>query len=157
MAQFKRSRVIMFGAFALSGALAISGMNLLALLFGWVAVRQLTLSAKSEMVNSSIQAAKRAFESLNVVMFDKRWVGARATVAKVLHQQLPTVELNGRSVVRVIAVAQGGTWFSLDMAVSRAQNVELLNLQPLSEPEAKFMLASDLEAYETFFGKPDNA
>ena len=40
MAQFKRSRVIMFGAFALSGALAISGMNLLALLFGWVAVWQ---------------------------------------------------------------------------------------------------------------------
>lgn len=157
MTQFKRSRVVMFGAFALSGALAISGMNLLALLFGWVAVWQLTSSAKSEMVHTSIQAAKSAFESLNVVMFDKRWVGDRATVAKVLHQQLPTVESNGLSVVRVIAVAQGGTWFSLDMAVSRAQNVELLNLQPLSEPEAKFMLASDLEAYETFFGKPDNA
>ncbi|WP_455692624.1 hypothetical protein, partial [Aeromonas sobria] len=67
MTQFKRSRVIMFGAFALSGALAISGMNLLALLFGWVAVWQLTSSAKSEMVHTSIQAAKRAFESLNVV------------------------------------------------------------------------------------------
>ena len=140
----------MFGAFALSGALVISGMNLLALLFGWVAVWQLTSSAKSEMVHTSIQAAKSAFEPLNVVMFDKRWVGDRATVAKVLHQQLPTVESNGLSVV-------GGTWFSLDMAVSRAQNVELLNLQQLSEPEAKFMLASDLEAYETFFGKPDNA
>ena len=59
------------------------------------------------MVHTSIQAAKRAFESLNVVMFDKRWVGDRATVAKVLHQQLPTVESNGLSVVRVIAVAQG--------------------------------------------------
>ncbi|MNS98700.1 hypothetical protein D3C72_1330740 [compost metagenome] len=157
MAQFKHSRVIMFGALALSGALAISGMNFLALIFGWVAVWQLKSSAKTEMTRASIQTAKGAFESLNVVMFDKQWVGATATVAKVLHQRLPTIESNGSSVVRVVAVAQGGTWFTLDLAVSRSQNVDLLNLQPLSEPEAKYMLASDYEAYQTFFGKPDVA
>lgn len=157
MNQFKYNRFIMYGALTLTGVAAISGISSLALVFGGVALlqlRALKASTEIEMTHASIQAVKRTFESLNVVMFDKHWIGARATVAKVIHRQIPTVETNGLSVVQVMAIAQGGNWFVLDMSVSRAKNVNVINLQQLSEPEAKFMLASDLEAYETFFGKP---
>lgn len=157
MAQFKYSRVIMVGALVLSGALAISGMKVLALIMGGIVVLQLNASQKMAMTRTSIQAAKRAFESLNVVMFDKQWIGATATVAKVSHQQLPTIRSNVFSVVRVMAIAQGGTWFVVDLAVSSAQNVDLINLHQLSEPEAKHMLAADYDTYQTFFGKPDVA
>lgn len=156
MVQIKYSRVIMYGALALTGAAAIGGMSFLALIFGAVAILQLKARSRIEMTHIHIQMAKRAFESLDVVMFDKHWVGATATVAKVLHWQMPTIESNGLSVVRVIAVAQGGTWFVQDLSVSRDE-VAVINLQPLSEPEAKSMLASDHEVYQTFFGKPDVA
>ncbi|MCO5014486.1 hypothetical protein M1V57_25635 [Escherichia coli] len=112
---------------------------------------------QQDAVRSRFKAAKDAFEALNVIAFDKHWVGSTATVAKVSNMITPPERLDKPWAVQVLAVTKGGTWFAVDLQVTGTDKVQMLSLHQLSEKAAKTMLAFDLEVYEKFFGKPDVA
>ncbi|HDH7621052.1 TPA: hypothetical protein PJG90_004905 [Escherichia coli] len=142
MAQLKHNRFVMLGSLVATVVAAANG------LMAW---------KQQDAVRSRFKAAKDAFEALNVIAFDKHWVGSTATVAKVSNMITPPERLDKPWAVQVLAVTKGGTWFAVDLQVTGTDKVQMLSLHQLSEKAAKTMLAFDLEVYEKFFGKPDVA
>nr|WP_222941676.1 hypothetical protein [Xenorhabdus sp. TS4] len=147
----------MLGSLVGTVVAAANGLSFLTLLAGGVAFLQVMAWKQQDAVRCRLKAAKAAFEALNVVAFDKHWVGSTATVAKVSNMLTLPERLDKPWAVQVLAVTKSGTWFAVDLQVTGTDKVQMLSLHQLSEKAAKTMLAFDLEVYERFFGKPDVA
>lgn len=157
MAQLKHNRFVMLGSLVATVVAAANGLSFLTLMVGGMTIIQFMAWKQQDAVRSRFKAAKDAFEALNVIAFDKHWVGSTATVAKVSNMITPPERLDKPWAVQVLAVTKGGTWFAVDLQVTGTDKVQMLSLHQLSEKAAKTMLAFDLEVYEKFFGKPDVA
>ena len=157
MTQLKHNRFVMLGALVATVVAAANGLSFLTLMAGGMTLLQFMAWKQQDAVRSRFKAAKGAFEALNVIAFDKHWVGSTATVAKVSNMITPPERLDKPWAVQVLAVTKGGAWFAVDLQVTGTDKVQMLSLHQLSEKAAKTMLAFDLEVYEKFFGKPDVA
>ena len=157
MTQLKHNRFVMLGALVATVVAAANGLSFLTLMAGGMTLLQFMAWKQQDAVRSRFKAAKGAFEALNVIAFNKHWVGSTATVAKVSNMITPPERLDKPWAVQVLAVTKGGAWFAVDLQVTGTDKVQMLSLHQLSEKAAKTMLAFDLEVYEKFFGKPDVA
>lgn len=157
MAQLKHNRFVMLGALVATVVAAANGLSFITLMAGGITLLQFVAWKQQDAIRSRFKAAKDAFEALNVIAFDKHWVGSTAKVAKVSSTSTPPERLDKPWAVQVLAVTSGGAWFAVDMQVTGTDKVQMLYLHHLSEKTAKTMLAFDLEVYERFFGKPDVA
>nr|WP_272487440.1 hypothetical protein [Citrobacter braakii]WBU75662.1 hypothetical protein PGH06_24580 [Citrobacter braakii] len=157
MAQLKHNRLVMLGSLMATVVAAANGLSFITLMAGGITLLQFLAWKQQDAVQSRFKAAKNAFETLNVIAFDKHWVGSTATVAKVSNMLTQAERLDKPWAVQVLAVAEGGTWFAVDLQVTGTNKVQMISLHQLSEKAAKTMLAFDLEVYEKFFGKPDVA
>ncbi|ECU8224788.1 hypothetical protein FJQ34_07005 [Escherichia coli] len=147
----------MAGALLATVVAAANGLSLITLIAGGMTIIQFMAWKQQDAVRSRFRAARDAFEALNVIAFDKHWIGSTAMVAKVSSMITPPERLDKPWMVQVLAVTKGGSWFAVDLQVTGTEKVQMLSLHQLSESAAKTMLAFDLEVYERFFGKPDVA
>lgn len=83
MAQLKHNRFVMLGSLVATVVAAANGLSFLTLMAGGMTLLQFMAWKQQDAVRSRFKAAKDAFEALNVIAFDKHWVGSTATVAKV--------------------------------------------------------------------------
>lgn len=157
MTQLKHNSYVMAGALLATVVAAANGLSLITLIAGGMTILQFMAWKQQDAVRSRFRAARDAFEALNVIAFDKHWIGSTAMVAKVSSMITPPERLDKPWMVQVLAVTKGGSWFAVDLQVTGTEKVQMLSLHQLSESAAKTMLAFDLEVYERFFGKPDVA
>ncbi|EFF6322991.1 hypothetical protein PCI56_05350 [Plesiomonas shigelloides subsp. oncorhynchi] len=157
MTQLKHNSYVMAGALLATVVAAANGLSLITLIAGGMTIIQFMAWKQQDAVRSRFRAARDAFEALNVIAFDKHWIGSTAMVAKVSSMITPPERLDKPWMVQVLAVTKGGSWFAVDLQVTGTEKVQMLSLHQLSESAAKTMLAFDLEVYERFFGKPDVA
>jgi len=157
VAQLKHNRFVMLGALVATVVAAANGLSFITLMAGGITLLQFVAWKQQDAIRSRFKAAKDAFEALDVIAFDKHWVGSTAKVAKVSSTITPPERLDKPWAVQVLAVTRGGAWFAVDLQVTGTDKVQMLYLHHLSEKTAKTMLAFDLEVYERFFGKPDVA
>lgn len=147
----------MAGALLATVVAVANGLSLITLIAGGMTILQFMAWKQQDAVRSRFRAARDAFEALNVIAFDKHWIGSTAMVAKMSSMITPPERLDKPWMVQVLAVTKGGSWFAVDLQVTGTEKVQMLSLHQLSESAAKTMLAFDLEVYERFFGKPDVA
>ncbi len=128
MTQLKHNRFVMLGALVATVVAAANGLSFLTLLAGGMTLLQFMAWKQQDAVRSRFKAAKDAIEALNVIAFDKHWVGSTATVAKVSNMITPPERLDKPWAVQVLAVTKGGTWFAVDLQVTGTDKVQMLSL-----------------------------
>lgn len=157
MSRLKHNHFVMLGSLVATVVAAANGLSFITLMVGGATLLQFMAWKQQDAVQRRFKAAKDAFEALNVIAFDKHWVGSTAAVAKVSNMRTPPERLDKPWSIQVLAVAEGGAWFAVDLKVTGTDKVQMLSLHQLSEKAAKAILAFDIEVYERFFGKPDVA
>ncbi len=75
MAQLKHNRLVMLGSLMATVVAAANGLSFITLMAGGITLLQFFAWKQQDAVQSRFKAAKNAFETMNVIAFDKHGVG----------------------------------------------------------------------------------
>ncbi|XEV12172.1 hypothetical protein ACBZ90_01075 (plasmid) [Vibrio alginolyticus] len=120
----------------------------------------LWLAAKNGGSNSITEirkkAAKSAFDNMDLVIDNKRWLGKDATVVKVSNITAAN-EIKVPWNLQILAKSVRGTWFTVDMSVIGKDQILIMAINELDESTVKRLLANDHDLYRQYFGEPELA
>lgn len=135
-----------------------SGMTWLSIVLGllvWSLMFSGWLNHSTKDERHRRQAAKQAFEELDVIGLGKRWQGKAAEVALV--NELTDIRNTAPWKVQVLARTPANAWFITEMQVEGITTVSIQQLHHINEDVAKELLGQEPKIYERFFDMTNTA